>query len=359
MIAHIRTMNYIGWWSRGLSYLVPASLRRLFQSVPERITIEFEDRRVIFRHYTEETTRPAAEQTFVLDDTLQKTAIIQWLRDCNAHDTEVLLLIPEPLVLRKNLALPAVARANLRQVLGFEMERRTPFTPDQTYFDFTITGHDKNTNKLNTILIIAPRDRVDPQLDIIRNWGIVPDAIRPSQEHAEGEKINLLSPDARPEQPGDTNRLTLLLVCLVFILLLAVLYIPLSTLEQDVDKLVAEAGQSRKAVQELQALRQERDTLLKQINFLAVKRTSEISSIELLNEITRILPDDTWLTRLVIKDDEIQIQGESDNASALIQTIESSAFFSDVEFGSPVTQNNATKKEKFYISAKFSPEPDI
>src|SRR4030067_1699941 len=106
MIAHIRTMNYIGWWSRGLSYLFPASLRRLFQSVPERITIEFEDRKAIFRHYTQETTSPAAEQTFVLDDTLQKTAIIQWLRDCNAHDTEVLLLIPEPLVLRKNLALP-------------------------------------------------------------------------------------------------------------------------------------------------------------------------------------------------------------------------------------------------------------
>jgi general secretion pathway protein L len=242
---------------------------------------------------------------------------------------------------------------NLRQVLGFEMERKTPFSPDQVYFDFTITGRDKSINKLNIMLFIAPRDRVDLYLNKIREWGIALDAIKPILEPAADITINLLSLESRPDLNGDTSKLTLLLATLAFILFITVLYVPLIEQEQYVDVLETRIDKSRKNALKMQTLKDERDAILDQVFFLANKRADEISSIELFNEITRIIPDDTWLTRLVMKKGEIQLQGESDNASALIQTIESSDFFSDVEFRSPVTQNKVTKKEKFYVSAKF------
>jgi general secretion pathway protein L len=353
MIAHIKSTNIIEWWLKGLSYLIPVSLRRMLQSIPDRITIEFRDEQAIIKHYAGGSTSPANEKLFPLDAKLHKASVVQWLNEYSDSKTEFVLLIPEDIILRKNLVLPAAAATNLRQVLGFEMERKTPFSPDQAYFDFTITGHDKSTNKLNTVLFIAPRDRVDPYLNMVRGWSVSLDAIRPILEPPSDITINLLSLDSRPDLPGDTSKLTLLLASLAFILFIALLYVPLIEQEQYVNVLEAEIDKSRKAALKLQNLKDERDTILDQVFFLADRRADEISSIELLNEITRIIPDDTWLTRLVMKKGEIQIQGESDNASTLIQTIESSDFFSDVEFRSPVTQNKVTKKEKFYVSAKF------
>ena len=41
--------------------------------------------------------------------------------------------IPESSTLTRNLSLPAAAEDNLRQVLGFEMDRQTPFKADQVH----------------------------------------------------------------------------------------------------------------------------------------------------------------------------------------------------------------------------------
>jgi general secretion pathway protein L len=353
MIAHIKSINIIEWWLKGLSYLIPVSLRRMLRSIPDRITIEFRNEQAIFTHYAGGTTLPTNEKLFTLDAKLHKSSVVQWLNRYRDNNTEFVLLIPEDIILRKNLVLPAAVATNLRQVLGFEMERKTPFSPNQVYFDFAITGRDKNTNKLNIMLYIAPRERVDLHLNMIREWGIALDAIRPILEPTADITINLLSLESRPDLNGDTSKLTLLLATLAFILFITVLYVPLIEQEQHVDVLEARIDKSRKTALKMQTLKDERDAILEQVFFLANKRADEISSIELFNEITRIIPDDTWLTRLVMKKGEIQLQGESDNASALIQTIESSDFFSNVEFRSPVTQNKVTKKEKFYVSAKF------
>jgi len=64
-----------------------------------------------------------------------------------------------------------------------------------------------------------------------------------------------------------------------------------------------------------------------------------------------------YLWQLVIKNEELQIQGESSNASSLIQIVESSGRFSGAQFRSPVTQNNVSGKDKFHLSAKLITTP--
>ena len=76
--------------------------------------------------------------------------------------------------------------------------------------------------------------------------------------------------------------------------------------------------------------------------------------IDSINELTRILPDDTWLNRLVIRNNKMEIQGESTAATAIIEIVENSSYFRDVQFRSPVTRNNATGKDKFNVSANLA-----
>jgi len=76
--------------------------------------------------------------------------------------------------------------------------------------------------------------------------------------------------------------------------------------------------------------------------------------IKIIDELTQLVPDDTWLTRFSILKGEIQLQGESNTASSMIPVIESSNNFTEARFRSPVTRNNISNKDKFNLTAKLA-----
>ncbi len=64
-------------------------------------------------------------------------------------------------------------------------------------------------------------------------------------------------------------------------------------------------------------------------------------------------PDDTWLNRIDIRGNEIQIQGESSTAEMLISLVDSSPLFQNPQFRSPVTQVPRSERERFHLSAEL------
>lgn len=79
--------------------------------------------------------------------------------------------------------------------------------------------------------------------------------------------------------------------------------------------------------------------------------------MDLLRELTAILPDDTWLERLQIKGDNLQIIGQSAKASALIGIVDTSKFMNSPGFASPVTIDPRFGKERFMLNARVGLEP--
>jgi general secretion pathway protein L len=73
--------------------------------------------------------------------------------------------------------------------------------------------------------------------------------------------------------------------------------------------------------------------------------------VEIIDEISRILPDHTWIARLDLKGSELQLQGQSSAASSLIRIIESSPWFENVRFASPVVQIAGTDNDRVHIVA--------
>ena len=80
-------------------------------------------------------------------------------------------------------------------------------------------------------------------------------------------------------------------------------------------------------------------------------------AIALLDELTAVLPDGTWVENLDIKGKEIRIQGQSTQASALIGLVEESKWFRGATFLAPVTADRATGKDRFSLAAQLSREP--
>ena len=68
----------------------------------------------------------------------------------------------------------------------------------------------------------------------------------------------------------------------------------------------------------------------------AIERQSPLK-LPLLNELSQRLPKNTWITRVSIKRDQVEMRGYSASASNLIPLLEESKFFKDTQFKGSVT----------------------
>ncbi|NJD07458.1 MAG: PilN domain-containing protein, partial [Methylococcaceae bacterium] len=88
--------------------------------------------------------------------------------------------------------------------------------------------------------------------------------------------------------------------------------------------------------------------------FLSRKKLTEPTMLDMLNDLTKVMPDDTWLNGLQYRDRKVTIQGQSPAASSLIERIEASAFFKNTSFVSPVTKDVASGQERFQITSEVT-----
>jgi general secretion pathway protein L len=78
------------------------------------------------------------------------------------------------------------------------------------------------------------------------------------------------------------------------------------------------------------------------------------ASIAILDEVTRVLPDGTWLNSLDLRDGALSLSGYSAKASALIALLEDSDLLEEVQFRSQVTFDQKSGAERFSISARIT-----
>ncbi len=88
-------------------------------------------------------------------------------------------------------------------------------------------------------------------------------------------------------------------------------------------------------------------------NILDNKRNGHTFS-DVLLELTNRIPDNSWIEQLKISKYELIIRGESKEATALINRLEKSPMFEDVQFQSSIVTIPGTLYERFYLSAKLS-----
>jgi general secretion pathway protein L len=85
--------------------------------------------------------------------------------------------------------------------------------------------------------------------------------------------------------------------------------------------------------------------------FLARSRSASPLAIEVLADITRILPDDTYLDRLVITQSNVQMQGKSKNAQQLIELVNQSKLLEAASFRGSTRLDSRTGLEIFEVNA--------
>ncbi len=136
-------------------------------------------------------------------------------------------------------------------------------------------------------------------------------------------------------------------------LCLAVLCIPLADLLGTMrykDRLEDKVNAVQQQVQELEAIRNENQRLIQFFEMLAQKVQSQPRAAYLLKEMTEVIPETAWLYSFHYADQRVRIQGEGDSATAVLEALENSPVFENVQFDSPVQKSGS--RDRFKIVAK-------
>jgi general secretion pathway protein L len=86
-------------------------------------------------------------------------------------------------------------------------------------------------------------------------------------------------------------------------------------------------------------------------NFLAQKKRARPPVIDVLLDVTRRLPEDTWLQRFQFNQGQVQLQGQAREASALIALLQQSPVLEAPALQGAITPDQRTNKEQFLIAA--------
>jgi len=88
---------------------------------------------------------------------------------------------------------------------------------------------------------------------------------------------------------------------------------------------------------------------------LAKRKQTSPSSVMVLEAISRVLPDSTYVTELRVEGDKLQMIGLTRDAPSLIKLMEQSPQFTRATFFAPTTRDQNDPGERFHIEARITP----
>ena len=169
--------------------------------------------------------------------------------------------------------------------------------------------------------------------------------------------INLIPAARRPKRKKSKRKLIAVAVVLVLLVALSSYTAARNmTMKERISALNEEVGGLRKQVQQIEDLQQ---VSLRREKFAAAMKTirdNDMSKLRILEELTRLIPDDSWLSEFnyTAADKKIRIAGFALSAAKLIPILEESPLFENVKFSTVITSDTRSGKERFRIEMNMS-----
>ncbi len=262
----------------------------------------------------------------------------------------VLLRPPPEAVLEKQHVVPTAPRRELTQLLRHELERVTPFTADAVFWNWD--GRPKAGDRSRTVvtLTMVPKAAMVPALEALANLGIQPRFI----EVGPLERPRLLAIKDGVERSASYLLIRGLAWSCVGLAVVA-LFLPvllqelaLHSTESAIDNLQPTITQVETLRRNINAGGAGREVLAREM-----QRTGDV--LQVLATVTRILPDDTYLTEFSLRDRQMVLSGRSAAAARLITGLSADPTIRDAAFSAPVTRIEGATSDVFSIQAGIAP----
>ncbi len=335
---------FMRWWGEGLYASLPDGLRKLFRRDLPRLVLHMQDEQSA-RIFWEDDGKQQERGEWSLADA-DRASLSGWIPTKAAHKPwQIELRLYKAQVLRMQRHFPEAVKDSLRQVVGYQLDRLTPFAPDNALYDARVVQHDKVRKELLADIYVAPRHLVERLLRQLADSGIT-QVHTISTVDAPG-KVNL----AHEQQAGEASSWSMIPLYLFLGALVVSLLAPLAYKYRRLEQIETAVAELRQSSAEQLAIRDKLTQAEEALRFLEEKRRTSPVALDVVEKISADIPAHTWLERLSLDGKTLEVRGESEKALTLIDTLEEAQEFANVRFKSPVTRNKDNGRDRFHIEA--------
>ena len=401
------------------------------------------------------------------------------INEFGASGADVSLSIPKAWAIIKTAEFPVTVKENLSDAVSYELDRLTPFSPENAFYDFKILG--ESSGKLTILTMAAKYDLVKPYIDALKEKGVTVDRVTVNlsgigtlyryidkekdfiyielkedgyegalfldgsvtgtftdsftkedekakvaiikaeithlidtvKKQGKAPRIIALLKDKsstlkdllklqinlpvrilnetdiktrlslpNKEIPGaaiggvleslwpKANGLNLLkkgyhdiqktpvaftIILIILIIAVWILYMiaPLRIEGKRLEEIDRQIMMRKEEVRKIEALKKEIDSLNNEITTINNFKENRPMTLNILKELTSILPKTAWLTRARITESTVEIEGYASSASMLLPKLEASNYFKKAEFASPTFRDARMNADRFNIKMEI------
>lgn len=324
---------FLRWWVAELIGLLPARLARRLRATPPVLVADPVGDGFRFGRLADGRWAPFAGDP-------AKAGLPLWLR------------LPAGMVLCRTMEWPAMAAADLRQAALLDLDRQTPLPAASLLADVVVRARDAASGRLTVEIAVARAEAVAP---LVARLPVPPTGIGAATPEQPGSLRFRLTPAAAditavaPQRRWLPARIRdrLALACVVLGMVNLALW--QAAEQRRIDALDAAVEEARRRVRGVDALKRQVEERLRQRAELA-GNPAAASLLVVLDELTRLLPDEAWLDSVEVRGGSVYVTGHAPAAAALVAPIERSPLFAEAQFRSPVVPDRTSGLERFDLA---------
>lgn len=333
-----RITAFLRWWGAELLALLPARLAFLLGLASESVLLVPDGDDFTVQRLLGNTVRPLG----LLSRAEGRDQVARF----RATGAECVLRIPSDLGLRRQAPIAVSALSQGLDAVAGEIERQTPFSPDQVYLGYRVDDAIDARGRVTAHLSLVPCASADGMLQTLARSGIVPDRITLADDagaHSAGDTVHILTPRSKDAPPK-------LLLAAICILMLAALASPFLRNAMSLSRVQTELVLARQAAISVTDRNSGTGDAQSQMAWLATQRGQRPPVTDLLNVLGAALPDTAYLAQFELSGRTLSLQGVARTASDLIAPLEALPLVAKVEFTAPTLRNPVEGLEQFQLT---------
>ena len=217
--------RFFAWWGHELASMLPARWRALLAERSEALLLEIREQQLFVWRQSGNGCSESASIPLDAPNEERRAVLAQARDQIDDPNLRTFYCIAASRSLRRNFTLPAAAENNLRQVLGFEMDRQTPLKAEQVHFDSRLGAPDAAARNTQVELTVVPRTQLDTDLATLSASGVALDGVDCWRDGPGSGRLglNLLPQERRIKRRNARLRLNLGLAAAAVVLLLTLM----------------------------------------------------------------------------------------------------------------------------------------
>jgi len=262
-------------------------------------------------------------------------------------DAIVGIVLPEIMFFRRSFGIPVRAYERVHAIAKQELEHRTPFQAESVYLGMVIEPRQKDSQTVTIRQTIVRRELVEEAVRRLDLSLAEISFVAPMGDKDSPASSISLHPEADRQVPFTRRVLWILIVtALITAGLDATLF--WRRQEHTITAIEAEIDLVRERALAVRGIEQEITRIRSALVTLENQRAS-LSSVDVWQETSRVLPDHSWVTDWRFRDGLISMAGFSAAATELVGLFEKSSLFTQANLDAPITFDAVNERERFSL----------